>query len=63
MPTKTSGPHKFSQPMGGVDQVKAGALVFMAERLAGLEWVLGEINEKMLKMENHLQQINHKTKP
>ena len=45
-----SEPHKFIPPGGTAEAIGAQALVFIAQRLAGVEWVLGEINEKLHKI-------------
>jgi hypothetical protein len=52
-----SGPHKFSHSNANVDQVNSQALVFIAERLAGIEWMLSQMNDKALKVQTTLVSI------
>lgn len=57
------GAHQFHTANSQVEGVQTDAIVFIAERMAGIEWLLSEINEKMFKMQTDLTQINYKTKP
>jgi hypothetical protein len=64
MPTTPpiTGPHTFSA-VGTPEQIQQNALVFMAERLASIEWLMFEMNNKMFKVQTDIGQINHKTRP
>jgi hypothetical protein len=57
-----SGPHQFSASSSDPEAIKANTLVFIAERMAGIEWFLGEINDKMFKNQATLTAIAQKMK-
>ena len=49
-----SGPHQFSPSSNNIDTIAAEAAAFIAQRLAGIEWVLGELNLKALSIQSSL---------
>jgi hypothetical protein len=59
-----TGPHQFAASSSqSAEAIAASALAFIAQRMAGIEWLLTELNDKMFKVQTDLSQINHKTRP
>jgi len=52
--TPVSGPHQFRASSGNAEAIQADAIVFIAERMAGIEWLRSELNNKMFKIQNDL---------
>ncbi len=57
-----SGPYEFNPARSDIDGQQAEALVFIAQRLAGIEWILGELNLKATKVESSLALVAGKMK-
>jgi hypothetical protein len=63
MPTHTpiNGPHEFSgRQTTDIGQIQANAAAFIAERVAGIEWQLVELNNNLFKILSVLQPPNVK---
>ena len=57
----THGPHTFLLPTGDKSDARtAHALEFVAQRTAGIEWQLAELNDKLLQIATHLKSIASK---
>lgn len=55
------GPHTFLLPTGDKSDARAAhALEFVAQRVAGIEWQLAELNEKLLQIAAHLKSMASK---
>jgi len=54
-----SGPHKFNNANTNADMRASNALEFIAERMAGIEWLLSELNDKAFKIQTSLTSIAH----
>lgn len=61
-----TGPHALHTSGSDVAKTQAEAIVFIAERLAGIEWLLTELNRKAIKIESSMiavAQVLPKLKP
>jgi hypothetical protein len=55
------GPHTFQAHAGGDPAAnEVVALIFIAERMAGIEWLLAGVNEKLSGIQGSLSAIAHK---
>jgi hypothetical protein len=54
-----NGPHQFhGRQSANADAIQADASAFVAERLAGIEWQLVELNNNLFKILSILQRPN-----
>jgi hypothetical protein len=62
MPTNPpiGGPHQFHSQAATADAIQANAAAFIAERVAGIEWQLVELNNNLFKILSVLQPANVK---
>ena len=54
-----AAPEKFNSISTGVEQLQAEALTFIAQRLAGIEWQLSELNARVSKATTPVEAIAH----